>query len=89
MSGIGAVMAYSMHMLQDAGLDMMTAKYATVGIGLCNFLSPTITIALVDRAGRKILLFVGYGICFVCLCTMTLLIQGKDYWNWNPQVALG
>ncbi len=76
MSGIGAVMAYSEGMFADAGLSTHTAELATVGIGVANFLSPLLTMFLVEKKGRKPLLLAGYLICLLCLALLSLFDAG-------------
>lgn len=56
LSGISVIMAYSTSMFMSAGLSEHLAKYATVGVGLCNFSVAFIAIYTVEKFGRRILL---------------------------------
>lgn len=74
-SGIGPVMAYSKQMFSDAGLDDITAQVATVGIGCCTFLSPFLTMILVEKAGRKKILLGGLTTCFVAMTMFVICAE--------------
>ncbi|CDW52754.1 facilitated glucose transporter [Trichuris trichiura] len=69
-SGIAAVLAYSKTMFESAGLSTNTAKYGSVGLGVCNTLAPFLSTALVEKAGRKIILLGGLLLSTVSLAVM-------------------
>ncbi|KHJ43794.1 transporter, major facilitator family protein [Trichuris suis] len=69
-SGIAAVLAYSKTMFESAGLSTSTAKYGSVGLGVCNTLAPFLSTALVEKAGRKIILLGGLSLSTVSLAVM-------------------
>ncbi|XP_044267820.1 solute carrier family 2, facilitated glucose transporter member 1-like isoform X2 [Tribolium madens] len=60
-SGINAVIFYSTETFISGGLSEQNAQYATIGIGLVNLIMTVISMMLVDIAGRKTLLLVGFG----------------------------
>uniref|UniRef100_A0A5S6QYG3 MFS domain-containing protein n=1 Tax=Trichuris muris TaxID=70415 RepID=A0A5S6QYG3_TRIMR len=69
-SGIAAVLAYSKTMFESAGLSTLTAKYGSVGLGVCNTLAPFLSTALVEKAGRKVILLGGLSLSTVSLAVM-------------------
>lgn len=61
LSGINAVMFYSSSIFQGAGLDASGAYIATLVMGVINVAMTFVSLILIDRAGRKILLMLGFG----------------------------
>lgn len=60
-SGINAAMFYSTAIFKDAGLDGTKAYIATVIMGIINVSMTFVSLVLIDRAGRKALLMIGFG----------------------------
>lgn len=60
LSGINAVMFYSTKIFKMAGLTEESAGYATMGMGSINVLMTIVSLILVEKAGRKTLLLVGF-----------------------------
>ncbi|KMY93023.1 facilitated trehalose transporter Tret1-1 isoform X1 [Drosophila simulans] len=56
-SGINAVIFYTVQIFKDAG-STIDGNLCTIIVGIVNFLATFIGIVLIDRAGRKILLYV-------------------------------
>lgn len=61
LSGINAAMFYSTSIFKGAGLDDSGAYIATVVMGCINVGMTFVSLVLIDRAGRKVLLMVGFG----------------------------
>jgi SP family arabinose:H+ symporter-like MFS transporter len=59
LSGINAVMYYSTKIFMTAGVGVRDAFTATAVIGFVNLAFTLVTVALVDRAGRRMLLLIG------------------------------
>ncbi|TRY62600.1 hypothetical protein TCAL_05753 [Tigriopus californicus] len=72
MSGINAIIFYSTDVFINAGLTQDTAQYATLGMGLANVLVTILSIAIVERFGRKTLLLAG--LSGMLMCTAGLLM---------------
>lgn len=60
LSGINAVMFYSSEIFQTAGLTARGAYIATLVMGVINVAMTFVSLILIDRAGRKILLITGF-----------------------------
>ena len=59
-TGINTIIYYTPTIFQIAGFDSaIGALYATIGIGVVNFLMTIVAIAYTDRLGRKPLLYIG------------------------------
>ncbi|KRZ03142.1 Solute carrier family 2, facilitated glucose transporter member 1, partial [Trichinella zimbabwensis] len=74
-SGIAAVLAFSKTMFVAAGLSAATAKYASVGLGLCSVLTPVISTALIERVGRKVILLSGLALTAVSLVLLMVCVE--------------
>ncbi len=61
LSGINAVIYYSPTILQEAGFDSQSTQIlATIGIGIVNVGMTIVGMMLIDRIGRRRLLFIGF-----------------------------
>lgn len=72
LTGINIIMYYAPIIFKSMGFDTEMSMWATVAIGLTNVLSTFIAIALVDRLGRKVILYGGFlvmGLSFGVLST--------------------
>ncbi|KAL1235102.1 Glucose transporter type [Trichinella spiralis] len=74
-SGIAAVLAFSKTMFVAAGLSAATAKYASVGLGLCSVLTPVISTALIERVGRKVILLSGLAVTASSLVFLMVCVE--------------
>lgn len=59
LSGINAFLYYSPRIFEDAGLAKDAAFLSSVGIGVINVLFTLLAMALIDRLGRKQLMYIG------------------------------
>ena len=75
-SGINAFLYYAPRIFEEGGLGESTALLSSVGIGLINLIFTLIGINLIDRLGRKTLMYigsVGYIISLSLIATSFLL----------------
>jgi sugar porter (SP) family MFS transporter len=73
-SGINSVMYYAPVIFREAGLGSAdTALLATVSVGIVNVLATLIAVWLLDRAGRKPLLYAGFGGMFLSLVAVGII----------------
>ncbi|XP_044268548.1 solute carrier family 2, facilitated glucose transporter member 1-like isoform X2 [Tribolium madens] len=61
LSGINAVIFFSTSIFKDSGLKDDSATFATMGMGAINVLMTIVSLVLVEKAGRKTLLLIGFG----------------------------
>lgn len=59
LSGINAFLYYSPRIFQEAGLGESTALLSSIGIGATNLVFTLIGVFLIDRLGRKVLMYIG------------------------------
>jgi sugar porter (SP) family MFS transporter len=58
-SGINALLYYARRIFSEAGLGDDAVFLSTVGIGIANFIFTLLGVALIDRLGRKQLMYIG------------------------------
>ncbi|TVQ88711.1 MAG: MFS transporter [Bacteroidetes bacterium] len=58
-SGINAVIYYAPRIFEASGMGVSSALLSSVGIGLTNLLFTILGMALIDRMGRRFLMYVG------------------------------
>ncbi|KAL7843637.1 hypothetical protein AOLI_G00251490 [Acnodon oligacanthus] len=75
---------YSFSIFQEAGIPVDKIRYVTMGLGLSEVLTNITCGLLIDRVGRRVLLWVGFGIMGVFMALMTLTLELKDYSFWIP-----
>lgn len=59
MSGINAIIYYAPRIFEMAGYGADTALLSSAGIGLVNLLSTLLGISLIDKFGRRLLMYIG------------------------------
>ncbi|XP_037388072.1 solute carrier family 2, facilitated glucose transporter member 9-like isoform X2 [Pygocentrus nattereri] len=82
--GISALNLHSYSIFQEAGIPVDKIRYVTMGVGLSEVLNNITCGLLIDRVGRKVLLWLGFGIMAVIMALMTLTLELKDYSFWIP-----
>ncbi len=58
-SGINAFLYYAPRILEEAGMGQSAALYGSMGIGIANLIFTLLGIHLIDRIGRKQLMYIG------------------------------
>ena len=70
--GVNAVLYYGPKIFQDAGLSGEGSMFSTVLVGVVNMLTTVIALLIIDKVGRKQLVWWGVGgmiICLLCIGT--------------------
>ncbi|MGN1220640.1 MAG: sugar porter family MFS transporter [Candidatus Cryptobacteroides sp.] len=79
--GVNAVLYYGPKIFADAGFD--NPMFSTVLVGLVNFLTTILAVFIIDKVGRKQLIYWGVSgmiICLLCIGT---------YFAWGQSLGLG
>ena len=74
-SGMNAILYYAPAMFVSAGFDNVNAMGITVLIGIVNVISTLIALALIDKLGRKKLLYIGGFILLISTVVLSLLFK--------------
>lgn len=79
LSGINAFLYYAPRILEEAGLGASTALLSSIGIGVTNMVFTLLGIYLIDRMGRKQLMYIGSVGYIIALS----LVACAFYLNWE------
>ncbi|XP_059907221.1 solute carrier family 2, facilitated glucose transporter member 2 isoform X1 [Gadus macrocephalus] len=85
-SGINAIFYYSTAIFHRAGVGYPV--YATIGVGVINTIFTLVSVALVDRAGRRTLTLIGLGGMCCCAVAMTVGLKLQMDYSWMSYVCM-
>jgi len=81
-SGINAAMFFSTSIFKEAKLSDTNAQLATLLMGTVNVLMTVVSLVLVEKAGRKTLLLIGFAGMFFDTILLTLGLVMVDKYEW-------
>ena len=73
--GVNAVLYYGPEIFSNAGFAAQDSSFSTVLVGLVNMFSTILAVFLIDRVGRKGLIYFGVSVMIVCLVAIGLMFQ--------------
>ena len=73
--GINAAIFFSTSIFTSAGLDEKGAQSATLGMGGMNVAMTFVSLALIEKAGRKTLMLVGLSVMVVCTTMLLICLE--------------
>ena len=81
LSGINALLYYSPRIFESAGLESSASLLSSVGIGIVNLLFTLLGLVLIDKIGRKQLLYIGSlgYIVSLSLVSLAFFMEWKGY----------
>jgi sugar porter (SP) family MFS transporter len=79
--GVNAVLYYGPKIFSDAGFD--NPMFSTVLVGVVNMVTTILAVFIIDRVGRKQLIYWGVSGMIVCLIAIGI------YFAWGAQIGLG
>lgn len=74
LTGVNAVIYYAPTILHNGGLGASASILATVGVGTMNFLMTIVGMALIDRVGRRLLLYWGLSFAAPALIGLGIIL---------------
>ena len=77
-TGQPTVLYYAQSMFEASGMSTATARYSDVIVGACKLLATLLCVPLVDRLGRRPLLFAGISIMMLALLLLTMGFANVD-----------
>jgi len=86
--GVNAVLYYGPEIFADAGLASQESSLSTVWVGLVNMLTTILAIFIIDKVGRKKLIYCGVSSMIVCLFFIALFFRFGPANGWNPVILL-
>lgn len=78
-SGINAIIYYAPRIFEMAGLGKDTALLSSAGIGLVNLLATLIGLLLIDKFGRKMLMYIGSVGYIISLSLIALAFYSDNF----------
>ena len=88
-TGINTIIYYAPTIFQMAGQHSNTAALlSTVGVGVVNVLFTIIALPLIDRLGRRPLLFIGLALMVMSLLALAVAFHLGQGVTWLPSIAL-
>lgn len=78
LSGINALLYYAPRILAEAGLEESSALLSSIGVGVTNLLFTLLGIFLIDRSGRKQLMYIG-SIGYIVSLSLVSLVFFLDW----------
>jgi sugar porter (SP) family MFS transporter len=83
LSGINALLYYAPRIFEEAGLGQSTALLSSIGIGVTNMLFTLLGIILIDRLGRKQLMY----ICSFGYIISLRLVSAAFFFSWEGSIV--
>lgn len=83
LSGINALLYYAPRIFEEAGLGESTALLSSIGIGVTNMLFTLVGIILIDRLGRKQLMYIG-SIGYIISLS---LVSAAFFFSWQGNIV--
>lgn len=80
--GVNAVLYYGPDIFADAGLASKDSSFSTVLVGLVNMLTTVIAVFIIDKVGRKKLIYFGVTSMIVCLLLISF------YFGWGQAMGI-
>ncbi|MBL1411459.1 sugar porter family MFS transporter [Sphingobacterium faecale] len=88
-SGINAILYFAPRIFELSGVSMGGAFFQPVIIGLTNAIFTLVGLVLVDRVGRRPLLFIGSSGMSICLAIVAVIYFGQSYSPWLLAALVG
>ena len=88
LSGINAIMYYGPLVFQQAGLGDTGKLIAQMAMGAVNVGMTVIGVWIIDKCGRRPLLFIGFLGMIACLSTLGVLLQNSHHDTVNTYLAI-
>ncbi|XP_061459282.1 solute carrier family 2, facilitated glucose transporter member 11-like [Rhineura floridana] len=79
---------YTFEVLHTVGFDDEDIPYLSLGLSLSELLSAVVCSFIIDRFGRKVLLWGGFGLMATVLAAVTLTISLQPWFSWMPYCSL-
>ncbi|XP_066874187.1 solute carrier family 2, facilitated glucose transporter member 5 isoform X4 [Kogia breviceps] len=88
LSGVNAIYYYADQIYLSAGVRAQDVQYVTAGTGAVNVLMTVCAVFVVELLGRRVLLLLGFSICFAACCVLTAALALQDTISWMPYVSI-
>ncbi|XP_042685015.1 solute carrier family 2, facilitated glucose transporter member 11-like [Centrocercus urophasianus] len=82
--GVNVVYFYAYNVFLQVGLSPAQTRYVSLGVGITEILTTALCGFLVDRAGRKALLWKTHAAMALALGLLTVTLALQDSFSWTP-----
>lgn len=86
--GVNAVLYYGPTIFKNSGLSEGDSLFYQVLVGLVNMLTTVLAIFIIDRVGRKKLVYWGVSGMILCLVLIGVYFWRGEQWAWPAEVLL-
>lgn len=86
--GVNAVLYYGPTIFKNSGLSEGDSLFYQVLVGLVNMLTTVLAIFIIDRVGRKKLVYWGVSGMILCLLLIGVYFWRGEQWGWPAEVLL-
>ncbi|XP_021145310.2 solute carrier family 2, facilitated glucose transporter member 11 isoform X6 [Columba livia] len=86
--GINVVYFYAYNVFIKAGIPHAQTHYVSLGIGITEILTTIVSGSLIERAGRKTLLWKSHTIMALVLGLLTVTLSLQDAFSWVPYCSV-
>jgi len=74
-------------MFEKAGIPLRYIPYANIGTGIINVIATIVSLFLIDKLGRKVLIIYPMGVMVIVFAVLTALVQANEKEN-NPTLGV-
>ncbi len=86
--GVNAVLYYGPKIFEDAGLSSGDSLFYQVLVGMVNMLTTVLALCIIDKVGRKQLVYYGVSGMIVSLLLIATYFSFGEAWHWSSVVML-
>ncbi|XP_035376356.1 solute carrier family 2, facilitated glucose transporter member 11-like isoform X2 [Electrophorus electricus] len=86
--GNPGISMFSFSIFQEAGIPVDKIRYVTLGVGISEMFTNLTCGLLIDRVGRRVMLWAGFGAMATIMVLITTMLLLKDYSFWIPYITV-
>lgn len=86
--GVNAVLYYGPKIFKDSGLSDGDSLFYQALIGMVNVVTTIIALFIIDKVGRKKLVYYGVSGMVICLVLIGIYFWKENDWHWSGEILL-
>uniref|UniRef100_A0A674J6J0 Solute carrier family 2 member 11 n=1 Tax=Terrapene triunguis TaxID=2587831 RepID=A0A674J6J0_9SAUR len=79
---------YASYVFQEAGIPYEKIQYVIIGTGCCELITAVTSNAIIDRAGRRLLILGGYSLMAVWAIVFMVALSQQSRISWMPYLSM-
>ncbi|XP_075394372.1 solute carrier family 2, facilitated glucose transporter member 5-like [Tenrec ecaudatus] len=88
LSGVNAIYYYADQIYSKAGVKATDVQYVTAGTGAVNVVMTVCAVFVVELLGRRLLILLGFSICFTACVVLTIALVLQETVSWMPYLSI-